>query len=75
MSVKAWFRGPLLPHARERLLDGLTRWNLFERAYLEQLLAGKLPGLRPRHGAKIWLLVTLEAWLRTVIGSASSGFP
>jgi asparagine synthase (glutamine-hydrolysing) len=68
VPVEAWFRGPLLPHARERLLDGLTRWNLFERAYLEQLLAGKLPGLRPRHGAKIWLLVTLEAWLRTVIG-------
>ena len=25
-----------------------------------------LGGLRPRHGAKVWLLVTLEAWLRTV---------
>jgi asparagine synthase (glutamine-hydrolysing) len=75
VPVEAWFRGPLLPHARERLLDGLTRWNLFERAYLEQLLAGKLPGLRPRHGAKVWLLVTLEAWLRTVIGSAPSDFP
>jgi hypothetical protein len=30
------------------------------------LLAGSLGGLRPRRGAKIWLLVTLEAWLRTV---------
>jgi asparagine synthase (glutamine-hydrolysing) len=69
VPVEAWFRGPLQSHARERLLDGFTRWNLFEREYLERLLAGKLPGLRPRHGAKIWLLVTLEAWLRMVVGS------
>jgi asparagine synthase (glutamine-hydrolysing) len=68
VPVEAWFRGPLHAHARERLLDGLTRWNLFERDYLERLLAGKLPGVRPRHGAKIWLLVTLEAWLRMVVG-------
>ena len=34
-----------------------------KRAYLERLLAGRL---RPRRGAKIWLLVTLEAWLRRV---------
>jgi asparagine synthase (glutamine-hydrolysing) len=68
VPVEAWFRGPLHAHARERLLDGLPQWNLFERDYLERLLAGKLPGVRPRHGAKIWLLVTLEAWLRMVVG-------
>ena len=67
VPVEAWFRGPLKSHAQERLLDGLSQWNLFERAYLERLLAGRLPGLRPRHGVKIWLLVTLEAWLRTVV--------
>ena len=67
VPVEAWFRGPLLPAARERLLDGLTPYRLFRRGYLEQLLAGKLGGVRPRIGAKIWLLVTLEAWLRTVL--------
>jgi asparagine synthase (glutamine-hydrolysing) len=67
VPVEGWFRGPLLPHARERLLDGLASYGLFERPYLEDLLAGRLGGLRPRHGAKIWLLVTLEAWLRTVL--------
>jgi asparagine synthase (glutamine-hydrolysing) len=64
--VEAWFQGPLLPAARERLLDGLTTYGLVQRRYLERLLDGRLGGLRPRHGAKIWLLVTLEAWLRTV---------
>jgi asparagine synthase (glutamine-hydrolysing) len=70
VPVEAWFKGPLLPQARARLLDGLTPYELFQRPYLERLLAGKLPGLRPRHGAKIWLLVTLEAWLRGVFAAA-----
>ena len=66
VPVEGWFRGPLLPAARERILDGLAPYGIFQRDYLEQLLAGRLGGLRPRHGAKIWLLVTLEAWLRKV---------
>jgi asparagine synthase (glutamine-hydrolysing) len=66
VPVEAWFRGPLLATACERLLDGLTPYALFQREYLERLLAGRLGGVRPRIGAKIWLLVTLEAWLRTV---------
>lgn len=69
VPVEGWFQGPLLPAARERLLDGLAPYSLFQRDYLERLLAGKLGGLRPRHGAKIWLLVTLEAWLRRVFAA------
>ncbi len=67
VPVEGWFQGPLLPEARSRLLDGLGRWELFDRAWLERLLSGKLGGLRPRHGVKIWLLITLEAWLRKVL--------
>jgi asparagine synthase (glutamine-hydrolysing) len=67
VPVEAWFQGPLLPQARERILDGLRPWGLFRRDYLERLLDGRLGGLRPRHGAKLWLLVTLEAWLRKVL--------
>jgi asparagine synthase (glutamine-hydrolysing) len=69
VPVEGWFRGPLLPEARTRLLEGLSPWGILRRDYVERLLAGGLPGLRPRRGAKIWLLVTLEAWLRTVLGS------
>ncbi len=73
VPVEAWFQGPLLRHARERLLDGLAPCGLIEREYLERLLSGRLGGVRPRRGVKIWLLVTLEAWLRTVFarGDAS----
>jgi asparagine synthase (glutamine-hydrolysing) len=73
VPVEKWFQGPLLPQARERLLDGLAPYGLVNRDYLERLLAGRLGGLRPRHGAKIWLLVTLEAWLRRVRASAATG--
>lgn len=64
VPVESWFKGPLLPAARARLLDGLRPFDLFDRNYLERLLAGRLGGLRPRHGVKIWLLLTLESWLR-----------
>jgi hypothetical protein len=30
------------------------------------LLDRRLGGLRPRRGVKIWLLLTLESWLRQV---------
>jgi len=66
VPVESWFQGPLLPAARERLLDGSHLGGLIERDYLERLLASRLGGLRPRRGAKIWLLVTLESWLRMV---------
>ena len=67
VPVHGWFRGPLLPFARERLLDGLAPWGLFNRSWLERLLDGKLGGIHPRRGVKIWLLLTLEAWLRTTL--------
>ena len=66
VPVEAWCLGPMLPAARERLLDGLAKYDIVRRDYLERLLAGRLGGSRPRHGAKVWLLLTLESWLRRV---------
>lgn len=67
VPVEGWFSGPLLPLAKQRLLDGaLGRTGLFQRELLEQLVSGKLRGLRPRRGVKIWLLVTLESHLRAL---------
>ncbi len=68
VPVEAWFQGPLLAVARERLLDGLAPAGLVRREWIERLLSGRLGGLRPRRGAKIWLLITLESWLRGVAG-------
>jgi asparagine synthase (glutamine-hydrolysing) len=66
VPVEGWFEGSLLPFARERLLDGLAPHRIFNAAFLERLVSGKLGGLRPRRGAKIWLLLTLESWLRSI---------
>ena len=57
--------------AKARLLDRLAPLGLVRRDWLERLLAGKLGGLRPRRGAKIWLLLTLEAWLRRVFAGTT----
>lgn len=64
VPVEGWFSGPLLSEARTRLLEGLAPRGWIRRDYLERLLDGKLGGLRPRRGVKIWLLLTLECWLR-----------
>ncbi len=74
VPVEGWFQGPLLPAARERILDGLAPLGVLRRPYLEQLLRGKLGGLRPRRGVKIWLLVSLEAhWRALRDGSVRDG--
>ena len=67
VPVEAWFQGPLGAKAQERILDSSALRHLFRRDYLETLIRGRMRGLRPRRGAKIWLLVTLEAWLRCVL--------
>lgn len=66
VPVEAWFQkgGPLRKMAQERLLEGFNSGPVFQKNYLEQLLNWQLPSLHPRHGAKIWLLLTLESWLR-----------
>jgi hypothetical protein len=73
VPVEKWFKGPLLPDAKERLLDGLAPYGLFQRGYLERLITGRLPGLHPRRGVKIWMLVTLESWLRSIKSAKTAG--
>ena len=72
VPVEKWFEGPLLAEARKRLLEYSTLDGIIRRDYIERLLGGKLGGPRPRRGIKIWLLVTLESWLRNVLRAPSS---
>jgi asparagine synthase (glutamine-hydrolysing) len=65
VPVEGWFQGPLLPHARERLLGGALPWDLLRKSAVEALVDGRTGGLRPRRGVKIWLLVALESYLRS----------
>ena len=52
VPAEAGFRGPLKKAAKERLLDGLEPYGIFERSYLERLLHGHLPEVQPRRGEK-----------------------
>lgn len=62
VPVQGWFQGPLLPLARALLLDPAARTRPFlSRAVVQEWL--DTPGA-PRRGVKIWLLLTLEMWLR-----------
>ena len=67
VPVELWLQGKFNRFARERLLDGLAPYGIIRRSYLEELARPdkKLPP--PRRGVKIWLLLSLEAWLRTVL--------
>jgi asparagine synthase (glutamine-hydrolysing) len=64
VPVEAWFQGPLLALARERLLGGALPFDILQRSAIEALVDGKSSALRPRRGVKIWLLVALESYLR-----------
>jgi len=67
VPVEPWLQGRFDRFARERLLDGLAPYGIIRRSYLEELSRPdrKLPP--QRRGVKIWLLLSLEAWLRTVL--------
>ena len=66
VPVEAWFAGELREWARERLMDSPHLCPFLRREVLEDLLAGRRLGLRPRRGVKLWCLLTLESWLRGV---------
>lgn len=67
VPVEAWLTGRRFDRfARERILDGLAPRGLFRRDYLESLVR-PTEHPPPRRGAKVWLLLSLEAWLRTVL--------
>ena len=48
VPVEGWFQGPLLPPTpASGCSTAWRRWGLFQRPYLERLLAGRLGGLAP----------------------------
>jgi asparagine synthase (glutamine-hydrolysing) len=62
VPVQAWFQGELRPFARAMLLDRAAR----TAPYLDQLTVQQWLDTphEPRRGVKLWLLLTLELWLR-----------
>jgi asparagine synthase (glutamine-hydrolysing) len=69
VPVELWLQGKFDRFARERLLDGLAPQGIIRRSYLEELARPDKQLPPPRRGVKIWLLLSLEAWLRTVLAT------
>jgi asparagine synthase (glutamine-hydrolysing) len=69
VPVELWLQGRFDRFARERLLDGLAPYGIIRRSYLEELARPDKRVPPPRRGVKIWLLLSLEAWLRTVLAT------
>jgi asparagine synthase (glutamine-hydrolysing) len=64
VPVQQWLRGPLRDLAHDALLSrSATDRGLLRREVVAGWLAGR-GSLHARHGAKIWLVLTLELWLR-----------
>lgn len=60
-----YVRGPFLDYMRGMLDSKACRERgLFERAYVEKLLAAPEAHTTPLQGAKLWHLALLEAWLQ-----------
>lgn len=61
--VRQWLRGPLRDLAGDALLSRSADRGLFRRDVVAGWLAGR-GSLYSRHGAKVWLALPLELWLR-----------
>jgi asparagine synthase (glutamine-hydrolysing) len=64
VPVQQWLQGPLRDLAGDALLSrAAAQRGLLRRDTITEWLAGR-GSVYPRHGAKLWLALTLELWLR-----------
>jgi asparagine synthase (glutamine-hydrolysing) len=67
VPVQAWFRKPMRKIAREHLLGRRARQRgIINQKLVKQWVDYEESAL-PRHGVKLWLLLTLELWFRTYL--------
>ncbi len=68
---KGYFPVPALKYLEGRALDFVTdvlatpRPGLFERPYVDKLLAAPAEHITPLRGSKLWQVALLEAWLQS----------
>jgi len=71
VPVQDWLDGPLRELARDLLLGRRVRERgILRRKPIEALLRGE-GSLYPRHGQQLWLLLSLELWLRAFVDATA----
>jgi len=69
VPLGTWFRGDLREYLRDHLADGARLWQWLDRAAVGALIDEHDRGARD-HGQKLWALLTLEIWLRSLAASS-----
>lgn len=71
VPLGAWFRGELRSYVQDYLRDGAHLYEWIDRNYVRSLLAEHFEH-RADHGQRLWLLLTIELWLRSLRTSRSA---
>jgi asparagine synthase (glutamine-hydrolysing) len=76
VPVHPWLSGPLAPLASDLLgPDALARRGMFEPRFVRDLRSYQgATTVRGFYGAKLWLLCTLEAWMRLFVDGGARAF-
>ncbi|HXU73735.1 MAG TPA: asparagine synthase (glutamine-hydrolyzing) [Polyangia bacterium] len=69
VPLGAWFRQDLRAYLGDHLADGARLWQWLDRAVVSRLVDEHQRGARD-HGQKLWALLTLEIWLRSLAAEA-----
>ncbi len=70
MPLGTWFRGGLKEYLCDHLAATATIYDLVDRRFVERLLDDHFQ-MRSDHGHRLWLLLTLELWLRSLSRASS----
>jgi asparagine synthase (glutamine-hydrolysing) len=71
VPLGTWFRQDLRNYLHDHLTGGARLYDYLDRASVTQLL-GEHERCARDHGQKLWALLTLEIWLRSLAGRAVS---
>lgn len=74
VPLGAWFRGELRQYVRDFLRPSARLYDYLDGAYVQRLMDEHFTE-RADHGQRLWLLLTIELWLRSLeSGQARSPF-
>jgi asparagine synthase (glutamine-hydrolysing) len=69
VPLGTWFRGKLREYLLDHLASNAELYRYVERSYVDEVLREHFDG-RADHGHRIWLLLTLAIWLRSMPSAA-----
>jgi asparagine synthase (glutamine-hydrolysing) len=72
VPLGVWFRGELRQYVRDLLSPGALLYSYLDEGYVRRVIDEHL-AMRADHGQRLWLLLTIELWLRRLRRGAMAG--